>query len=49
MTAFGTKIKQQEPYIPANAYTNITTNRFIFPIPQTEIDINHLLTQNPGY
>ncbi len=49
MTAFGTKIKQQEPYIPTNAYTSITQNKLIFPIPQTEIDINSLLTQNPGY
>jgi tetratricopeptide (TPR) repeat protein len=49
MTAFGVKIKQQEPYLPASAYTNITANRFIFPIPQSEIDINHQLTQNPGY
>lgn len=49
MTAFGTKIKQQQPYLPAAAYTNITQTRFIFPIPQTEIDINPKLTQNPGY
>jgi hypothetical protein len=49
MTAFGTTIKQQEPYLPAAAYTNITQNRFIFPIPQSEIDINPKLTQNPGY
>ncbi len=49
MTAFGAQIKQQENYIPAAAYTNITSNRFIFPIPQSEIDGNHLLTQNPGY
>lgn len=49
MTAFGARIKQQEPYLPTSAYTNITQSRFIFPIPQTEIDINHLLTQNPGY
>ena len=49
MTTFGTKIKQQQPYIPANAYTNITQDRFIYPIPQSEIDVNGLLTQNPGY
>ena len=49
MTAFGVTIKQQETYIPAAAYTNINANRLIFPIPQTEIDGNHLLTQNPGY
>jgi len=49
MTAFGAKIKAQETYIPTAAYTNITANRYIFPIPQSEIDGNHLLTQNPGY
>jgi len=49
MTAFGAKIKQQEPYIQANAYTSITTDKLIFPIPQSELDINPLLKQNPGY
>jgi hypothetical protein len=49
MTTFGVTIKQQETYLPVNAYTNINQNRFIFPLPQNEIDINKLLTQNPGY
>ncbi len=28
---------------------NVTKDRLLFPIPQTEIDANPLLTQNPGY
>ncbi|MBB3969204.1 RagB/SusD family nutrient uptake outer membrane protein [Mucilaginibacter phyllosphaerae] len=49
MSAFGTKIKTQLSYLPANAYTDISSKRLIFPIPQSEIDINKQLTQNPGY
>ena len=49
MTDFGVKIKQQEPYLPADAYTDITVNKLIFPIPLEEIQTNKLLTQNPGY
>ena len=29
--------------------TNATKERLLFPIPQTEIDANPLMTQNPGY
>ena len=29
--------------------TNATKDRLLFPIPQTEIDANPLMTQNPGY
>ena len=28
---------------------NATKNRLLFPIPQTEMDANPLMTQNPGY
>lgn len=28
---------------------NVNKNRLLFPIPQTEIDANPLMTQNPGY
>ncbi|MEO7211774.1 RagB/SusD family nutrient uptake outer membrane protein [Mucilaginibacter sp.] len=49
MTAFGATIKTQQPYLPTNAYTNITQNRLLFPIPQSELDINKQLQQNPGY
>ncbi len=49
MTAFGTQIKQQETYIPSSSYANITSNNLIFAIPLSEMQINPLLTQNPGY
>ncbi len=29
--------------------TNATRERLLFPIPQTEMDANPLMTQNPGY
>ena len=29
--------------------TNATKERLLFPIPQTEMDANPLMTQNPGY
>lgn len=29
--------------------TNVNKNRLLFPIPQTEMDTNSLMTQNPGY
>ncbi len=29
--------------------TNVSKERLLFPIPQTEIDANPLMTQNPGY
>lgn len=29
--------------------THVTKDRLIFPIPQTEMDANPLMTQNPGY
>ena len=29
--------------------TNVNKNRLLFPIPQTEMDANKLMTQNPGY
>jgi hypothetical protein len=29
--------------------TNVTKDRLLFPIPQTEIDANPLMKQNPGY
>ena len=28
---------------------NVTKERLLLPIPQTEMDSNHLMTQNPGY
>ncbi|GAB3807568.1 RagB/SusD family nutrient uptake outer membrane protein [Spirosoma humi] len=48
MTAFGTRIKQEDSSVPANAY-QITAERLLFPIPFTEIQRNTLLVQNQGY
>ncbi len=48
LTAFGAKQKQTRSYLSASTY-NVTQNRLIFPIPQNELLINGLLTQNPGY
>ena len=28
---------------------NVTKELLLLPIPQTEMDSNHLMTQNPGY
>jgi len=48
MTAFSTTLKQNNPNVPANAY-NLATFRLLFPIPETEIQLNPKITQNPGY
>ena len=48
MTAFATVIKQN-PQVPANAYSNIDNNHLLFPIPVSEIQLNPLIKQNPGY
>ncbi len=48
LTAYGAKQQAIRPYLTPGVYT-ITENRLIFPIPQNELLINKLLTQNPGY
>jgi hypothetical protein len=48
MTAYGIKIKQQYSYLSPASY-QITPNRLLYPIPQSERDLNVALTQNPGY
>lgn len=48
INAFGTKIKQEVSYIPAGAYI-VDDHNLLFPIPQTNLDLDDLLTQNPGY
>ncbi|MES1250239.1 MAG: RagB/SusD family nutrient uptake outer membrane protein, partial [Chitinophaga rupis] len=48
MTAFATVIKQN-PQVPANAYTHIDDDHLLYPIPISEIQLNPLITQNPGY
>jgi hypothetical protein len=49
MTAYGVKAKSTYyTLVPANAF-NITANRFIYPLPVSEVGVNPQLTQNPGY
>jgi hypothetical protein len=48
MTTYGVKAKTIYSYLPANAF-GINTNRLLFPIPQSEKELNPQLTQNPGY
>jgi len=48
LTAYGAKTKAKNGYILPSAYT-ITRERFIYPIPFREMQLNTALTQNPGY
>jgi G:T/U-mismatch repair DNA glycosylase len=48
MTAYGTKAKTIYKFLPGNAF-GINNNRLLFPIPQSERELNPQLTQNPGY
>jgi starch-binding outer membrane protein, SusD/RagB family len=48
MTAYGARQKAIRPYLTGNVY-NVTQDKLIFAIPQNELLINGLLTQNPGY
>ena len=48
MTAYGIKAKGWYTNLLPNAFT-ITTDKLLFPIPQSEREINPELTQNPGY
>jgi starch-binding outer membrane protein, SusD/RagB family len=48
MSAFGVKQKQLYSYLPAASY-QVNTNRLLFPIPQSERELNPALTQNDGY
>ncbi|HMG09936.1 MAG TPA: RagB/SusD family nutrient uptake outer membrane protein, partial [Mucilaginibacter sp.] len=48
MTAYGTKAKIIYKFLPGNAF-GINNNRLLFPIPQSERELNPQLTQNPGY
>ncbi|RYY36503.1 MAG: RagB/SusD family nutrient uptake outer membrane protein [Sphingobacteriaceae bacterium] len=56
LNAQGVKIKADpqayyypEGIAPVASTYNVTENRLLFPIPQREIRLNPLLTQNPGY
>lgn len=48
LNPFGTKIKSQFSYLPADGRI-VTDFRLLFPLPAAEIGLNTLLTQNPGY
>lgn len=48
MTAYGITAKQKYPYMLPQSFT-VTQNRLLYPIPQTEINLNSQLIQNPGY
>jgi hypothetical protein len=48
VTAKGQRLKALYGWLLPTSF-NITANRFIYPIPYREIQINNKLTQNPGY
>lgn len=48
MTAHGIALKQQFSYLSPDSY-NVTNSRLLFPIPQSERELNPDLTQNDGY
>jgi hypothetical protein len=48
MTTYAVKAKATYSSLPTNAF-NITADRLLYPIPQSERGINPQLTQNPGY
>jgi hypothetical protein len=48
MNAFGAKLKQQVNYLSPDAY-QVTQNRLLYPIPQSERELDPSLVQNPGY
>lgn len=48
MTAFGIKQKQTFSYLRPDSYV-ITQNKYLYPVPKFEIEINPQITQNPGY
>ena len=48
MNAQGVKLKQQYSYLPVNSY-QLDKNRLLYPIPQSERELNVDLTQNDSY
>jgi hypothetical protein len=48
MNAFGTQLRQQVNYLSPDAY-QVTQNRLLYPIPQSERELDPSLVQNPGY
>lgn len=49
MTAYGQQMKALYPWLLPQAFTDITENRLIYPVPFREIQINSKLEQNSGY
>jgi len=48
MNAYGVKLKQQYSYLSSASY-QVNANRLLYPIPQSERELNPALTQNDGY
>lgn len=48
MNAYGVKLKQQYSYLSPASY-QVNNDRLLFPIPQSERELNPALTQNNGY
>ncbi|KAA2245742.1 RagB/SusD family nutrient uptake outer membrane protein [Chitinophaga agrisoli] len=48
MNADGIRLKQIYPYLSPASY-QVNANKLLFPIPQSERDLNPALAQNPGY
>jgi hypothetical protein len=48
MNAFGVKLKQQVNYLSPDAY-QVNPFKLLFPIPQSERELDPSLVQNPGY
>lgn len=48
MNAHGIKLKQQYSYLSPASY-QVNASRLLFPVPQSERELNPALTQNPGY
>ncbi len=46
INAFGVMLRQQLSYVPSDSHV-VTEHNLLFPIPQDNIDLNPLLTQNP--
>ncbi|HEY4205823.1 MAG TPA: RagB/SusD family nutrient uptake outer membrane protein [Puia sp.] len=48
MNAFGTNLKTQISYISSDSYI-VNEDKSLYPLPQAEVGLNTMLTQNPGY
>jgi len=48
MNAYGIKLKQRFTYLTPDSY-KVTADKLLFPIPQSERELNPELTQNQGY